>query len=774
VIASRRNEGARTLARGIAALFATAFLLAGCAKPGAAPGRSVIDANVQFATVAPDAADYVSARLAAAALVAGDDEESRYEVERALASLDAIERVLDLTDEPRTGLVPAARDLRNAALYDHRGYRISAEELLADDGLDPALRERIERFNDDDPIALADARIRDAWVLSFGRAFNALAEPVGKSIMTIAAAPYRLAQSIVKYALSLYIAEPLPLQRRQALAHWKEYLARHPDGPEAGEVALRVQRAQAAWNRTKRDRMMKVANRALDHDNARVALVYADRALRYSPEDADAAELRQLAEGLLAGQRAARERSLGSPDVVEADVAPPEASALAHALFEPDGDVEAAAQALLADAPEGPLADEARFALATAQGEAGHEIEMWDQLEDLAQADPTKSNMARHAEALVEDPLQNPYEMHERAVEEDFWNQLKYVFLGTPNPGVTKRGLPQPVEWLIALPSLVKGLGAFPIRLIQLPWTPPFPSEIAAARSARRYLERHPEGEHSEDTREWLEDFEEDRKNWYGALQLVRNDPNASDEEIRDLSELAAEQALEMARKEENRSARASLLRSVTREFPDTSAGYQAGMLARAEVENATLHRIQISRGFLLENPNVAGPAGLAIQPRMLDGDPSNAELHPMGVALLGGHHIELNVVAASGDDDDAPEVLYETLSDEHLARLVARLEETSFRNSLLDHDDPIESDPNRDIFFERARLGLAGEMDMRPAAGSTYTYRGMRERYGMVRSRDSILPFDLVLQGSITDLSLGAFPRIRAPETTPDAILYK
>ena len=30
------------------------------------------------------------------------------------------------------------------------------------------------------------------------------------------------------------------------------------------------------------------------------------------------------------------------------------------------------------------------------------------------------------------------------------------------------------------MPSLVKGLGAFPIRLIQLPWTPPFPSEIAA------------------------------------------------------------------------------------------------------------------------------------------------------------------------------------------------------------------------------------------------------------------------------------------------------
>jgi hypothetical protein len=49
-----------------------------------------------------------------------------------------------------------------------------------------------------------------------------------------------------------------------------------------------------------------------------------------------------------------------------------------------------------------------------------------------------------------------------------------------------------------------------------------------------------------------------------------------------------------------------------------------------------------------------------------------------------------------------------------------------------------------------------------------------MRERYGMVRSRDSILPFDLVIKGSLTDLSFGAFPRIRKPRETPDSFLYR
>jgi hypothetical protein len=49
-----------------------------------------------------------------------------------------------------------------------------------------------------------------------------------------------------------------------------------------------------------------------------------------------------------------------------------------------------------------------------------------------------------------------------------------------------------------------------------------------------------------------------------------------------------------------------------------------------------------------------------------------------------------------------------------------------------------------------------------------------MRERYGLVRSREPILPVELVVQGSFDDMSLGAFPRIRMPKRTPDAFLYR
>jgi hypothetical protein len=104
----------------------------------------------------------------------------------------------------------------------------------------------------------------------------------------------------------------------------------------------------------------------------------------------------------------------------------------------------------------------------------------------------------------------------------------------------------------------------------------------------------------------------------------------------------------------------------------------------------------------------------------------------------------------------------------------VALLEETSLRNALLDPLAEQAPDARRDLYFERARLGIADQPDLRATASSSYVFEGMREKYGMVRSRESILPVELVIQGSFPDLGLGAFPRLRTPKTTPDAILYR
>jgi hypothetical protein len=760
VTASRRSRGL--------AFAAACAVLCACAGPAALPAVSAID-PARLPVRVPDIADRTAARMAAAALSANAST-GRRDVVRGLDSLRAIDQVLEASGDTPTGLVPAAWDLANATLGDRRAYRSASRALLAQD-IDPALEKRIRAFREDSPLALADARIRDARQIEFGRVFNSLAEPAGRSIMNFSMAPVRFGKSLLSLAIQLYLAEPLPLQRRQALAHWKEYLARYPEDEGAGELRRRVDRAQAAWNRTYYQRMVGVAEQALDADQPRLALVYSDRALRYVPEEEEAEALRDEAERRLLEERARRRRSVSAPEPEDSVAAGRD---LALALLAPGGDVAAASEALLAADPEGPLADEARFSRALALAEAGREDEAWVLLEDLADADAEDSNLARHAAALLRSPLQNPYADFTAARRRGLSRRARFALLGPWAEGPPRRGLPRALEWPLGLTVLPQvALGA-PLRIVQLPWSPDKAADAAMVRAARRYLARHPEGEHAGELREWLIDFESGRDNWLAALALVEEARPDAAEEIEALREKAAEQSLQMALREERPELRLTMLRRVAREFPGTEASRTAGLQVREEVISATPHQIRLSKGFLLENPALVGLAGLALRPELLDGDATNGELHPLGVSFVGGNALELALVAPGGDEDDPPVRRRETLSSDHLGRAVALLEETTFRNGLVDPDAVVRPDANRDRYFEQARLGRADLVDPRPDAGARFTYLGMREKYGMVRSRESILPFDLVLQGSFDDLSLGAFPRIRKPRETPDAIFYR
>jgi len=578
----------------------------------------------------------------------------------------------------------------------------------------------------------------------------------------------------MNYAIALHKREALPLQRRQALAHWKDFLERHPDAPEAEELGPKVDSAQARWNRTHRDRAVKVAKRALEHDKVRLALVYADRALRYMPEDEQASELREEAAERLVVLRANQRRSVGAAETEAFEAGPDEARELALALLRPDGDIGAAAQRLHDADPDGPLADEALFASAVALGETGYRDEMWEQLERVSEEDPDRSNMARHAAALVYDYDVNAWRGFREARSRDRWNRFRWVLLGPFAGGARDYDLPRPIEYLIDLPSAAQTITQTPIRLIQIPWMPSFPSERHAAYYAGRYLEREPRGEHSEDARDWLESYEAKQGNWIGAMHIAEESSEPDLEHLAELREKAAAQALGAASQAKNRAMRSSLYRRIGRDFQGTRAADTAGAWARAEAESATPQHIRISRGFLLENPRVAGPEGMGLLPELLDDEASNGEIHPEGVSLLGGRVLEVSYLASSGDEDDPPQRVQEKISEDRLARIVSQVAEISYENTLLDDLDVVAPDAKRDAYFERARLGLTDDVDARPLASSSYAYRGVRERYGMVRSRESILPFDLVLQGSFHDMSLGAFPRIRRPRETPDAILYK
>ncbi len=749
------------------ALLAVLFCAAACRTPAATPlGRPLEE--TRFAARVPDAADLAAAELAAAALAGSPDQTAL-----ALRRLQAIDTVLTASEEPPTGLVPVSHDLANATLEGSRAYRAATLALLERDDLHPALHERLAQATLDDPLVLAGQRIRDARILDFGRAFNALAGPIGSSAFTLQAAPYRISRALLEYAIALRQQDALPLQRRQALAHWKEFIERNPDAEEVAELQPKVEAAEARLRETRRDQALRVADQALGKQDVRAALVFADRALRIVPEDPGALERRDDAAARLLALRADQRRSLEALDA-PAGADPSLARPLALALLLPSGQVEAAAGELIQRDREGSLADEARYALAIAHGEAGRETQMWDELEQLADESPAQVNMARHAAALALDPRRNPWAAFRAARWHDRRNRALWVLVGPFYAGPRERRLPQPLEWALDAPSIAESLMSTPVRMLQLPWLPPLPSLPVVAVSARDYLARYPSGEHAGEVRDWLVEYESDRGNWIGALAFAQTAPAAELAEIDQLRRLAGTQALDAASRERNRELRIGMLRLIPERFPGTPAVEVADARLRAEVENASAQSIRLSRGFLLENPRIAGPHGLGLAPALLDGMGSNGELHPEGVSLRGGRLIEVCTIMPGDDETGAPHRAQEMLSPAQLARLVSEVEEADLRNSLLDSDDKFAPDAQRDVFFERARLGLADDVDTRATATSEYAYLGMRERYGLVRARESILPFELVLKGSLSDFSLGAFPRIKEPRETPDAILYK
>lgn len=740
------------------------LLLGACASsPTPPPVGSAFEPLAARAPLVPDEADHAAHSLMAATL-AGDRERG----DQAIATLESLEVERSASGERPTGLVPFAYDVRNATLPSAKSYQQASELLLERNDLEPALRTRLEDTVNDDPLAQADARMHESYLITYGSVFNALAEPASKVVTTGFRAAIGVARALVGLVVAWRNSDELNLPERQALVQWRRYLAENPDAPDAARLRERVRDAEAAWNRTQRDRALRAARSALRNDHPELALVAAERALHFVPEDPDAGALARVAGERVEEARANQFRSYEAPTTLEP--LNPEGAALARALLAPHGDITGAAQRLLARSGDGPSADEARYALAIAAGEHDDEDAMWRDMQSLASQDPSRSNMARHAAATTDDPDQNSYDAFLHARRLDDAHQVGWILFGPLASGPPERDLPRPMEWLIVLPSFFEVMTSFPNRLVEYPWLSPWPFGREPAAYARSYLAHRPRGVHAEEVRHWLQGYEESRDNWVGALEVAEQG-GAGD--LATVREKAAAQALESAKKEHNRDFRNALLRRIAREFRDTDAGRKAGALARTELEEATPQRIRLSRGFLKENPQVWGPEGLGLRPELLDGDLRNGELHPKGVILAGGRVIEICYVDQKGDESAPPQIVRQEVSAERMAQLVSMLEETTRQNELADPDNSVKPDAARDVFFERARLGLLDDPDSRAGASSTYAFLSMRERYGLVRGRESILPVDLVIQGSFPDLGLGAFPRIRMPKPSPDAILY-
>jgi hypothetical protein len=738
-------------------LLAAGLLGAACTA-SAPPVRDLVEPLPRLSAPLPDDAD-LAARDAAAALWRSD----AASVAQAAQRLEAIEAARAREQLAPTGLAAAVRDAETALVPAGPARRAAQARVLERADMPAELRSRIEQDVADDPLLLAKKRLREDRVMRWGGAANEVAEGMGGSIVTPFFIPVRLTQSLVRVALALHDEDSLTTRERQALKHWKDFVEEQPNAPEAAELIAKIETAQLRWVEMQVERAVRQGEAALAQDEPILAAFLAERALRFRSEDAEAVELLGRATAQGQAWTEDRARTLRSADAV----APltPEEWALARALLAPGADLSAAAQPLLASA-NALSRETAELALALAAREAGRETEAWERIEAVAQRD---SAIGRHAVAMWSDFDANPYGAFRLARREKTKESAKQLLFGPLAYGARDHDLPRAIEWLAEVPTLTSVVLGLPSRLMAFPYGKS--EKRAAAALARRYLEHHPEGAHASEVRTWLREYEDARGNAVAAVALAEGAADVEEKDLAKLRERAAEQLVAASGKERTRAGRGRLLLMTAERFPETEAAAEARETVAKMIERATPQRITVSRQYLVENRELAGPRGFALPPGMLDDNYANGELHADGISLIGGRWIELAYVGAEGKDGES-EIRRTEVGRDHLARIVALLEESAIHRARVDRDANFDAHAKRETFFERARLGLAG--DPAQSGDGEYAFRGMREMYGIVRGRESILPVDLVVQSGLEDFGFGAFPRIRMPKETPDQLLYR
>lgn len=751
------------------ALIVSLLLGVGCAQTAPPPGDPLLLPVKRSVGWLPEPTDKAGAKAAAAAL-ANKPELLQEQVV-----------IIRETDDTHKGedLEILSQDLVHSTLDDPRAYREASAQLKRGPGTDHSVEARLGQAVGDDPLGLARRRRLDTWEVYWARTFNAVAKTVGQSVTSgFVLAPVQLATTTGHYLASFSNDEPLPLTGRQELALHKEYLARHSDAENAEAIEKRVAKNQARLVSTMHKRRLRAARAAQDSGRHRVAIAESKRALAWGHHE-DAVEIQQVSEQKLNKELKLLGQSLQASDQQAFRHGDQWDANLATELLLTSSRKEPLSEETLEVVKKhayqnGPRSGESLYIFATVQKEAGFEDESWRTLRHLAKQDHGESPMARHANHSLNDPWQNPYKSYRSMISERRNQKWQWRVLGGYATGSKYPNLPRPVSYALEGPGIATTVATSPFRMIfaNLGKEPDF--QRPAAVLGYRYIELNPRGTHSREVMLWLFDYEQKRGNHAAALRLADFLPETQSEERHALAEAASSQALTAANRAKRTDYRNHILRQTSTEYPDTEAGVVAGKEVRLALIHSSPQKIRMTRDFLKQNPRVSGDSGLGLNPDLINGELKDGELHPAGVSLLGGRKLQFNLVKHGQTEDDPPSVIDKQVSQERMSKLASSLEETTHRNQLLDQDDLLDPDADRDRFLERARVGLTNKKDHRPSAQSTYVYKSMRERYGLVRGRDSILPFDLVVQGNFQDLGLGAFPRWRNPEETPDAFLYR
>jgi len=539
-----------------------------------------------------------------------------------------------------TGLTERAQDLVNNTILDREKNLAAYREALRN-ASSPERTKYLEAVINRDDYYQSEQLMRQSTTNFWGGLVNRLLSSV--DLISIASGNYigAAAETAISQVYAL-MDRDMSIEERRALARDLDHLKRYPEDPKNAEVRKQVE----ALDKKKRDvlvaKQLAKAKEALNKGDDDRALFHAQVALFFDPQSQDADKLRQQTAQVLQHRLEARRQSLKARAEENVNSAQQHADAkkLMEALSLRDANlIQRVAIDTEKKYPDKPLADAARDAEAVALEMKGWHEAARKAVEQNARKATTPVTKER-AEALLQSPGYNLLSTFNDARTERQLESVKYVLLGDD---FLRRNLLFAAGAMAAAgPGGMATLGMsnalmMSRNLFQVMTNNPISAQPVIDAGVA-YVRSHPKSENASEVYRVVADAYEERGMVERAL-TYHELAGSPKEKIDALKDKAARALLNAANKSSSRSSQENYLKAVLDYHPDSSAAAEATKKLADLVKDEN-QGLRMSKQFLLENPEIWGPHGLALKATLFDGDSRNMEIADRGAILLNDNEL--------------------------------------------------------------------------------------------------------------------------------------
>ena len=534
-----------------------------------------------------------------------------------------------------TGLAEHAQDLLSNSIQDRERY-LAAVKDASRSASTPERKKYLESIVNHDDAKQSEQLLRQSSTNFWGGMFNRMLSSV--DLVGVASGNYigAAAETTISQLYAL-MDRDMPIEERRALARHIDHLRRFPDDPR--NEAIR-ERAEALAKKKKAALVRKQidqAKQALSQSDAERASFFIEMASFIDPESKEVDDIRPHAARTRSDLDDARNSALGArPETYTNGEQQADVRRLLEALTLRDSNH---LQRVAIDTEKKyhgtPLADAARDAEAVALEMKGWREAAKKVLEQIAKTSTHPETQERAAALLrsSEYDLLTPFQ---QARSERQLQSVKYVLLG--EDFLRKNLLFAAGAMAAAGPAAGVTLGMANALIVtnnfyQVMTNNPVSAQ-AVIDAGVAYVRNHPDSENARDVYRVLADAYEER----GMLaQAIRYHElaGAPEEKIAALKDKSARAWLNAADKSSARDAREYYLTRVVDQDPDSPSAAEA-LKKLARMARDESRGLRISKKFLMEHPELFGPAGLGLKPSLIDGRPANMELAERGVNVIG------------------------------------------------------------------------------------------------------------------------------------------